>query len=75
VANICTGTPFPRRGEYPQVTSVCKMHLFMGTRLIKEKACCFENVVQKIVEHKYCGACSLHERDGVMTEVSSENLK
>jgi hypothetical protein len=47
----------------------------MGTRLIKEKACCFANVVQKIGEHKYCGACSLRERGGVITEFSSENLK
>jgi hypothetical protein len=46
----------------------------MGTRLDKEKACSFPNVVQKIVEHK-CGACGMRERDGVIAEFSSDNLK
>jgi len=49
----------------------------METGLNKEKACSFPVVVHKIVE--YCGTCGMRERererDEVITEFSSENLK
>jgi hypothetical protein len=78
VANICTRAPFLRRDKYPRVTNICQMYLSWERGLTERmhyKLCSFPNVMQKILMHKLCGACSMRKRDEMITEFSSENMK